>query len=69
MSEHPAPSAEDVGCAPLSIDTNKLEDMKLLQEIRAIEKVALSRPATDFAGGKGGYFNKKYLNKKGSGMR
>ena len=42
--------AEDGGCAPpLSIDTNKLEDMKLLQDIKAIEKVALSRPATDFA--------------------
>jgi hypothetical protein len=29
----------------LTIDTNKLEDMKLLEDVKATEKVALSRPA------------------------
>uniref|UniRef100_A0A6U3KD44 Leucine zipper transcription factor-like protein 1 n=1 Tax=Mantoniella antarctica TaxID=81844 RepID=A0A6U3KD44_9CHLO len=42
--------AEEAGCV-LTIDTNKLEDMKLLEDVKATEKVALSRPAADFARG------------------
>mmetsp|Transcript_10398 Transcript_10398/g.16626 ORF Transcript_10398/g.16626 Transcript_10398/m.16626 type:complete len:228 (+) Transcript_10398:462-1145(+) len=40
--------AEEAGCV-LTIDTNKLENMKLLEDVKATEKVALSRPAADFA--------------------
>lgn len=55
-SATPCVSAEEAGCANLSIDTNKLDDMKVLQDVKAIEKVALSRPATDFARGGEGAF-------------
>ena len=37
--------AEEAGCAQLSIDTNKLEDMKLLQDVKAIEKASVDSRA------------------------
>mmetsp|Transcript_32363 Transcript_32363/g.79892 ORF Transcript_32363/g.79892 Transcript_32363/m.79892 type:complete len:305 (+) Transcript_32363:225-1139(+) len=51
------------GGVELTIDTNKLEDMVLLQDVKAIEKVALSRPASDFVRVPKGPTQRKTLTK------
>jgi hypothetical protein len=38
----------------ISVDTNQLENEALLQQIRACEQAALSRPAADFAAKRAG---------------
>lgn len=40
--------AEEAGCTRLTIDTNALEEIEVLNDIKATEKVALARPASDF---------------------